>query len=343
MKIRTCPGVLLSLLILGMAGSAFSQSPADDVVTEKRGQTGMKFLAFSVDARAAALANATTVDMNSGAVGLFYNPATVAWQDKAFSVAAGITQWIADINYNAFALSYRPSQGKYGVFGLSFMNVDAGEIVGTALDASEKGYRFTDSYTPTAWALGIGYSKQLSDRFSFGGQLKFVNENLATALISTTNGDEYKSYEESVLAADFGIIYRTGYKSLALGMTARNFAPEVKYEEENFELPLTFRIGVSMDVLDFTTRDPNQHSLIVRVDTERPRDFSEQVKIGAEYVLMNLVSLRAGYVTPTDEEGISLGGGLHKNFDTFGFMLDYSYTSFGVFDNVNRFTAKFSF
>jgi hypothetical protein len=335
--------VLLSLLMLGIAGSAFSQSPVDKVVTEKRAQTGMKFLAFSVDARAAALANAATVDMSSGAVGLFYNPATVGWQDKTFSVAAGRTQWIADINYNAFAVSYQPGKGEYGVFGVSFMNVDAGEIIGTALDASERGFRFTNSYTPTAWVLGIGYSKKLSDKFSFGAQAKYVSENLATALISTTNGDEYKKYEESTFAADFGIIYRTGFKSLALGMAARNFAPEVKYEEENFELPLTFRIGVSMDLLDFTTRDPDRHSLMLRVDTERPRDFSEQVKVGAEYVFMNLFSLRAGYVTPTDEEGISLGGGLHKNFDTFGFMLDYSYTSFGVFDNVNRFTAKFSF
>ena len=325
-KSRTCLGMLLSLLILGISGSAFSQSPSDDVVTDKRGQTGMKFLAFSVDARAAGLANATTVDMTSGASGLFYNPATLGWQNKKFGVAAGVTQWIADINYNAFAASYQPGKGEYGVFGVSFMNVDAGEIIGTAIDGSEQGYRFTDAYTPTAWVLGIGYSKTLSDRFSFGAQVKYVNENLATALISTSNGDEYKKYEESTFAADFGIIYRTGFKSLALGMTARNFAPEVKYEEENFELPLTFRIGLSMDLLDLTSSDPNRHSLLVMVDTERPRDFSEHVKIGAEYTLMNLFSVRAGYVTPTDEEGISLGGGLRKDFDTFGFMLDYSNT-----------------
>lgn len=343
MRSGKCLGVLLCLLILGIAGSAFSQSPADDVKTEKRAQTGMKFLSFSVDPRAAALANAATVDLKSGAVGLFYNPASMGWQDKAFSVAAGITQWIADIDYNAVAASYRPGNGEYGVFGISFMNVNAGDIVGTVIADNEQGFRFTDTYSPTAWVLGIGYSRQVSDKFSFGGQVKYVSEDLATALISTTNGDQYKNYKESTIAADFGIIYRTGFKSLTLGMTARNFATEVKYEEENFELPLTFRIGISMDLLDFTAADPDRHSLMVVVDTERPRDFSEQVKFGAEYVFMNLLSLRAGYVTPTDEESISLGAGLHKDFESFGFNLDYSYTSFGVFNNVNRFMARFSF
>lgn len=52
---------------------------------------------------------------------------------------------------------------------------------------------------------------------------------------------------------------------------------------------------------------------------------------------MNTLSLRAGYKTNSDENGWSFGVGISK----FGFDFDYSYTSFSVFNKVQRFTAGF--
>ncbi len=53
---------------------------------------------------------------------------------------------------------------------------------------------------------------------------------------------------------------------------------------------------------------------------------------------MNMFSVRAGYIGPTDEQGLSAGIGLRN---VAGFDIDYSYSDFGVFDAVNRFTIKF--
>jgi len=54
---------------------------------------------------------------------------------------------------------------------------------------------------------------------------------------------------------------------------------------------------------------------------------------------MNFVFLRTGYMSNNDEYGMCYGFGLTKSGITF----DYSYTPFGVFDEVQRFTIRFSF
>ena len=111
-------------------------------------------------------------------------------------------------------------------------------------------------------------------------------------------------------AFDFGILYHTGYKSLDFGMSVRNFSTELKYKEESFQLPLTFKIGISMNMLDLTDLNSDMHSLLLSIDASHPRDFAEQVFVGSEYTFMKTFSLRGGYEFPKDEGGFSAGFGL---------------------------------
>jgi len=57
---------------------------------------------------------------------------------------------------------------------------------------------------------------------------------------------------------------------------------------------------------------------------------------------MDVLSLRAGYVMPSDEKGISLGAGLQTEISDLGFRFDYAYTRFGRFGNVNRLSVNLS-
>ncbi len=341
------------LVIVGLtASSAFGQVVEDP---EKRAQTGMKFLSFSVDARAAALGDALTAEGQGSAVSMFYNPASMASQSGEVSAVFGQTQWIADINYSGLAVAFQPAGGLYGVFGFSFLSVDYGELIGTIRADNDQGFIETGTFTPSASAIGFGYARALTDRFSVGGNIKFVSESLGGTVSSvqsdttgfappnpqtyitdiTINADN----SVSTYAFDFGILYRTGFRSLTFAMSARNFSQDLTYAEESFELPLTFRIGISMDLMDFTGMDQDLHSFVLAVDTERPRDFSEQIKIGGEYEFMNTLALRGGYIFPSDEQGIALGFGVKRS----GFAIDYAYTQFGVFDAVNRFSIQASF
>jgi len=266
---------------------------------------------------------------------------------KGFThVMVGRTEWIADIKHNFGSIALSPWGGDYGVLGFSVQSVDYGEINETIRDGDPagKGYIDLGTFKPSALMVGTGYARALSDKFSVGGGVKYVRQNLGDATNSLADGVPVKgSNTTSVIAFDFGILYRTGFKSLNFGMAVRNFSREVRYQSESFQLPLTFKIGLSMNVLDLTEMDREMHSFLITTEWEHPRDFQEQVRIGGEYLFMKILALRAGYVAPADEHGVSLGVGITQTFDGYGLGVDYAYTPFGIFDSVHRFSLQFSF
>ncbi len=310
---------------------------------KKLAQTGFQFLSVGTDARATGMGEAyTTVEGSSGA--LFYNPAGMARLGGFLEVTASRTTWIADIEYVTGSMALRPWRGQYGVLGFSFMSVDYGELQGTMVADNEQGFIETGSFSPSSYAIGVGYANDLTDRFAVGGQVKWVSQALGESIIPVGNYDvtketRRKSYREEVLAFDFGTLYKTGFKSLAFGMCVRNFSEEVKYEREGFQLPLTFKVGFSMNVMDLVPSLGKEHGLLVSIDAVHPRDFPEYLNIGMEYNFMKVLSLRGGYITRQDDYGLSGGFGL----SVYGVQLDYSYTPFEVFRDINRFSVRFSF
>ncbi|OZC04701.1 hypothetical protein BSZ36_11260 [Rubricoccus marinus] len=302
----------------------------------------MKFLAVSADPRSAALGNAMT-SLVGGSDALFYNPAALAWQEADTDAMISNTQWIASIDYNHASLSYKA--GNLGVFGGSLAFADYGDLTQTVFEDSDQGYREIGSFSPSAWMAGIGYARAFSDQFSAGGQVKYARQDFGAAPTRYDEGGElqFTDVAQGVLAYDFGVFYKTGFESLNFALSARNFSQEVTFEDEGAQLPLTLHIGVSMDVLDLTPMATGPHSLLLSVDAENPRDFSEQLKVGAEYTFAETLSLRAGYVSPTDEQGISLGAGVKQSVAGLGIGADYAYTDFGVFDAVHRVAVHLSF
>ena len=332
-------GLCLLLLLLSVP-HAYAQDDGDQ---EKLAQTGMKFLSVSLDPRAAGMGDAMTA-VEGGAAMLFYNPAGMARLESAFNVSLGQTQWIAEIDYNLGSVAFRPFGGRYGVVGFSVMAVDYGDLQQTVRFDNEQGFLDLGTFSPTAWSVGVGYARALTDRFSVGAHVKFANQNLGDSVMEMEGESDFvfQSNEEGVLAYDFGMLYRTGFRSLNFAVSARNFAREIEYEEESFQLPLSLKIGVAMDMIDFTSFDKNTHSLLLAVDAEHPRDFAEQLKVGGEYTFLNTFSLRAGYIFPTDEQGINLGAGFRQKVAGIGFAADYAYTSFGIFSDVHRLAFQLS-
>lgn len=310
---------------------------------KKRAQTSMKFLSVSPSARASALSNAVT-SVEMGAYSAFYNPATLANMKGTYAVSAGAVQWITDINHNSASLIYRPSDGKYGVFGLNAISVDYGDILSTVVDENEdKGYRDNGTVNPVAMVLGFSYANAITDQFAVGANFRYARHDLGATAVSGNSTDGYttKSYAATTGVLDFGVLYKTGFESLNFAMALRNFSPEVSYDTENSELPLTFKIGISMDILDLT--DLENHSLLVSIDANRPRDFDEQLLFGMEYAFVDRFMIRGGYGFPKDEEQLAFGFGIKQPFGGLNLAVDYSYTQFGVFGEVNRISVQLGF
>jgi len=264
----------------------------------------------------------------------------------------GSTQFIADINYYNAAIAFAPEDGDYGVFGFSFVSVDYGDFLGTVRADNDQGFLDVGMFSPTAMAIGFGYANALSEKFAVGANIKYVMQSLGESVIGgvvidpATLGYAGGTTEENkldVLAFDFGVLYKTGFESLNLGMSVRNFAREVKYKKESFQLPLIFQIGASFNFSDVLDLDKTEHSLLLTVDANHPRDYPEQILIGAEYTFMNLVSFRGGYSAPNDERNFSAGIGLKKDIGGLTLGVDYAYTPFGIFNDVHRLSLNFAY
>lgn len=334
--------IITLIIVLGMLAHTMN---AQD---KKLAQTGMKFLSVSTDARASAFSEAVTaVDMAS-ASSIFYNPATMASIKEFTSLSLGNVNWIADIKYMHSALAFAPFDGDYGVIGISFVSVDYGKLQGTIVASNDNGYLDVGEYSPKAFAIGIGYARALSTKFSVGGSIRYVKQDLGSSVVnidaassSDPNGYVWDDNSVGAVAFDFGILYKTGFKSLNFGMSVRNFSTEIKFKEEfeSFQLPLTFRIGVSMDAMDLIDVDREMHSLLVSFDASHPRDYSEQIFIGGEYTFMKMFSIRAGFVSPADEYSLTYGFGVKKNLAGVNLGIDYAYQPFGIFSSANTYSV----
>ena len=344
MKIRASAILACCLGLVALAAAPQVRAQDDNPDRDKLAQTGMKFLSVPLDPRAAAMSDAMT-GVEGGAVMLFSNPAGMARLEGAMDASLGQVQWIADIGYNFGSIAFKPLGEAFGVVGISLLAVDYGELQETIRAENDQGFVDLGTFSPSAWSVGLGYARAVTDRFSVGGQVKYVSQDLGESPIGgTVDALERGSFQQGVMAYDFGVLYRTGYRKLNIAFSARNYASEIAFREDGdtSQLPLTLRMGVSMDVLNSTSGSAGMHSLILSADAEHPRDFAEQIKIGGEYTFLNTFSLRAGYTFPTDEQGVSLGAGIRQELSGVGFGADYAYTSFGIFSNVHRIALRFS-
>ena len=315
------------------------------VVGENRklGQTGFQFLSVIPDAYGAGQANALTASKLKS-VSLFYNPAGLTGQKQLLDLSVANLDWIAGIKLTGISFSIMPREGKFGVLGISIHNVNYGLLQGTAVWDNKQGYIETETFKPTALAIGLGYGKSLNDQLSIGGQVKSSFQYLGRSILidsdttSSLNNNSLKS-----LAFDFGTIFDTGWKGFAFGMSVRNFSKEIEFYEESFQLPLTFRLGSTILISEFSPLNLKNQSIKLSFDLSHPRSFDEQFNVGCEYSLFDMIFLRTGYLINYDERGLTVGAGFNKQINKMTVGINYAYTPFGIFDNVSSLSVNFGF
>ena len=81
-------------------------------------------------------------------------------------------------------------------------------------------------------AVGLTYSQMLTDKFSVGGTVKYINETLADK-------------SASGWAADVGTYYNTGWRSVRIAMLTSNFGPDMNFVDGPFPMPMNFTFGMA--------------------------------------------------------------------------------------------------
>ncbi|MCR4438099.1 MAG: PorV/PorQ family protein [bacterium] len=268
---------------------------------EKIGTTGFTFLEIPVSARILALGEAATTLFDTGAEGIYCNPAAIAWQRARGGLHVAHTSWYVETALQAVALTW--SQGKFGTVGFHVRYCDFGKMERTTNPTVDQvgSYLSLGTYSAGAYTLGLSYARALTDKFSFGGTVKYVRETIDL-------------YSADNVVADLGFLYDTGFRTLRIGASLHNFGLDSKYAEEKFKMPQTLRMGVSAELLGSSVRE---NYLTVVVEAVHPNDAGERLHLGMEAVLGGIGVVRAGYKFGYADEGLCLGGGLrHKLFGT---------------------------
>ncbi|MBD3290095.1 PorV/PorQ family protein [candidate division KSB1 bacterium] len=181
-------------------------------------------------------------------------------------------------------------------------------------------------------AIGLTYSRQVTDQLQIGGNLRYVEEKLDDATAANW-------------ALDIGTVFHTGLKSFRIAMVGRNFGPDVNFAEyderiqlepASVKMPMSFNLGCAYDILENV--DGNPHLWTVAAEFIHPNDGPEKVNIGTEYSFQDFLSLRGGYRFNYDEEGLTLGGGIKVKTSSLAVSFNYSYWAFGVLGDVNMFS-----
>lgn len=314
----------------------------------KVGTTAAKFLSIPVGSRALGMGSAF-VAVSNDASAMFWNPSGIAQLNQSEAVISH-SQWLADIsfNYGGVVLPLR----ELGTVGLNFTSLTMGEMERTTEDFPEG---TGQTFSAGSFAVGVSYAKKLTEWFSIGGNFKYVNEHIWNS-------------SATAFAVDLGTLFTTPFPGLKFGAGITNFGQKMRIggddlivqkdispnngnnpninanlNTDQFDLPLTLRIGFAMEVLN-----SEDQALTLVVDAMHPNDNAESINVGGEYSLFQrMISIRGGYKgigARDNEEQFTAGGGVFYSFSNrLGARIDYGFLKFGRLNNVHQFSFTILF
>lgn len=302
--------LIITLILAGMPAAAQNTD-----IHENAGTRAMTFLKIGIGAKAMGMGEshvAATEDLYAS----YWNPAGLARLQQP-QLALMHNEWFAGINHEfiGFALPI----GDIGTVGASANFLSFGELQGRDRDGNE-----TTIFRPYDLALVVSYARDVTPALAFGANAKFLREQIA---------DE----SGTGMAFDFGGLYTFAELPLSLGFNAQHIGPRVRFVEEAFGLPFTFRFGAAYL--------PWGDAFMLTADVVRPSDNDITTGVGAAYTIANILQLRTGYKYKLG--GNDLGGtsGLTGGFGLTlrRFQIDYALVPFGVLGLTHRFSLVANF
>lgn len=316
----------------------------------KVGTAAAPFLKIGVGGRALGMGEAYTT-LAGDVTGAYWNPAGLALVTRN-EILLNHYDYIADMSYNHLAVALPFSRFGTAAVNISYLGMPDIERT-TVLNPDGTGEMVAASSMMTSLSYGIS----LTDRFAIGGSAKYIREMLWHC-------------SASAVAMNVGVLYRTFFKNLMIGMSISNFGTDlqlsgsdllIQYDVDSesngnngningnlatdpFTLPMLFRVGLSANIAkDFfglTNSD-----WIIAVDAVHPNDNYEYLNVGSEYVFHELLAFRCGYrqlFLKDAEGGLTFGFGLHLKLRGYGLRMDYAAVDFGRLDYLNKFSLILS-
>jgi hypothetical protein len=237
-------------------------------------------------------------------------------------------KWVVDINHDFIGAVYHlDATNAFGVAMTSLYTNDMPVTTEFAPFGTGEYFKYQDL------AFAVSYSRKMTDKFSFGGTVRYIEETL----------DKLKMRGVMI---DLGTYYWTGLGTTRFAVSVSNFGNQLapdgkvvlvgkreKSDWQSFSPPTIFRIGFA-----FEPYQSGDNRITTSVQLNHPNDNSENVSAGVEYSWKNIVLLRGGYKFNADEQNYSFGFGVYIPIRIAECTVDYSFCNFTRLGNAQRFS-----
>ncbi len=305
---------LLPLLLAALPAALCAQT------FKSNATAGFSFLEVPVSARVAALGESSLALSDQGPASVFDNPAGLGFTTMTHSISASYAPWFADIRDYGFSYAFNPGEG---VIALGAILFDYGTMPRTVIGDGQKVYDIIGSFDARSLAVGLTYSRMLTDRFAFGTTVKYVKETIDI-------------YSASNVLFDGGVLYYTGLGSLRIAASIQNFGVNAKFINDQFKMPSVLKMGAAMDVVGGKDAET---TVTLMAEALHPNDASEKINVGGEVGWRNVLILRGGYKFFADEESYSLGLGINPG-PGIPVSLDIAFSDYGRLGKISRLTVQ---
>lgn len=314
------------IIILAVSSTTLNAQLFPVLGGQRAGISTAQFLKIGVGGRASAMGDAFVAIANDASA-LYWNPAGLT-QFSEHQILFSHNKWVVDINHDFIGGVYHLDEANS--FGIAFTALTMQKMPVTTEFApfgTGEFFGFSDV------ALAVSYSRKMTDQFSFGGTIRYIEETL----------DKLKMRGVMI---DLGTFYWTGLGTTRFAVAVSNFgnniAPDGEVvlvgkrtvsEWQEFAPPTVFRIGFA-----FEPYQDEENIITTSIQLNHPNDNSENVSAGFEYGWNKTVFLRGGYKFNVEEQNFTFGAGVNVPISIAQFSLDYAYSNFSRLGSAHRFS-----
>lgn len=260
------PLSVLVVLLFGEQGVAQVNANQLNGGTINTITTAVPFVSIGPDSRAGGMGDvgvATSPDVNS----IHWNPSKMVFNEKDMGFGVSYTPWlralVPDISLSYLSFYKKLDKRGFQAIGGSLRYFTLGEIQFTNINGTN-----TRQVRPNELALDVSYSRKLSERFSGGLSLRFINSNLTQG--QNVGGADSKPGR--TVAADVSVYYQSNEFELfgkdaewAFGANVSNIGGKVSYTETTKRdfIPINLRLGPR---ITFKLDEANELSFTVDIN-----------------------------------------------------------------------------
>ena len=334
-------GTLSILACMLLFGSISHSQLVPNLGGQRAGIAAFQFLKLGVGGRAMAMGQ-TYIAIANDASALYWNPAGLAQFDE-HQVVLAHTEYVIDLKHEFLGVVYHLTGNDALGFSVTSLHTDEMEVTTeTQPFGTGEYFSFGDI------AFGASYGKKMTDQFSFGVTLRYVQETLGLLKMRG-------------MMVDVGTFYWTGLGSSRFAVVVSNFGNDVTPSGEitlfnqttvnsfqSFSPPTQFKLGFAMEPIE-----TEGQRLTTSIELNHPNDNAENVHIGAEYEWAKWLWLRAGVKRTIGEpllgsdnsssNDVTAGFGVAVPFDSKRLNFDYAFANYNRLGGVHVVSLSVSF